>query len=51
MSNTNSIYKNFFHCHKNTQNNTLRFGTKLVPSSLVSPEEGSSLLPKRSMLF
>jgi hypothetical protein len=22
-----------FHCHKNTQNNTLRFGSKLLPFS------------------
>jgi hypothetical protein len=27
------IYKNFFHCDKNTQNNTLPFGGKLLPSS------------------
>jgi hypothetical protein len=29
MSNISSICKNFFHCHKNTQYNTLHFGCKL----------------------
>jgi hypothetical protein len=76
MSNISSIYKNFFHCHKNTRDDTLRFGSRLLPSSdettnpkthftktvthtqhnfvlglVVSPEEGSSLLPKRGVLF
>jgi hypothetical protein len=29
-----SINQNFFHRHKNTQTSTLRFGSKLLPSSL-----------------
>jgi hypothetical protein len=33
MSNIISIYKKVFHCHKNTQHNTLRFGNKLLPFS------------------
>jgi hypothetical protein len=33
MNNISSIYKNFFHCHKNTQHNTLHFGSKLLYSS------------------
>jgi hypothetical protein len=28
-----SIYRNFSHCHKNTQHNTLCFGSKLLPAS------------------
>ena len=30
MSNSTSIYKNIFHCHKNTKHNTLHFGGKLA---------------------
>jgi hypothetical protein len=33
MSNIISIYKKVFHCHKNTQHNTLPFESKLLPSS------------------
>jgi hypothetical protein len=33
MRNVSSNYRNFFHRHKNTQNDTLRFGRKLLPSS------------------
>jgi len=33
MSHISSICKNFFHCHKNTQNDILHFGCKLCPSS------------------
>jgi hypothetical protein len=32
-SSSSSIYKNLFHCHKNTPHNTLRFESKLLPSS------------------
>lgn len=39
MSNISSIYKNFFHCHKNTQYDILHFGCQLMASS----EEESSL--------
>ena len=53
MSNIGSIYKNFFHRHKNTQNDTLelRKQTASFFRWVVSPEGGSSLLPKRSVLF
>jgi hypothetical protein len=32
VSNDSSIYKNFFHSHKNTQTNTLHFKSKLLSS-------------------
>jgi hypothetical protein len=48
-----SIYKNFSHHHKTTQNNTLHFRSKLFPSSglVVSPEEEGSLLLRHGVLF
>jgi hypothetical protein len=33
MRNSSSIYEKFFHPHKNTQKNTLLFGSKLLPFS------------------
>jgi len=33
MSDISTMYENFFHCHKNTQINTLRFESKQLPSS------------------
>jgi hypothetical protein len=36
LSNDSTIYKGFFHHHKNTQTNTLHFKNKLLSSS---PEE------------
>lgn len=43
MSNISSIHKNFFRCHKNTQNNTLWFKSKLLLSS------GKTTNPKTQM--
>jgi len=36
MNNTSSFYKNFFHCHKNTPCNTVRFRNEVRPSSPAS---------------
>jgi len=33
MGNISSIYRNFFHCIKNIQNNTVCFWRKLLPST------------------
>jgi hypothetical protein len=33
LRNSSNIYKNLFHCHKNSQHSTRGFGSKLLPSS------------------
>jgi len=43
ISNISSIYKYLFHCHNNSQHNTVRFGSKML-------QKGSRLLPRHSVL-